>query len=115
MKIEKTDIGNDKTEIKMILFSQGSGYQEKAMVDLELGSTSIVLHEAQQLLNDGHRTIILDMHYVDYIDAEGIWTLQEIYRKADAVNGSFSVINLRNQPKEVLGFTRLLTKLCNSK
>jgi anti-anti-sigma factor len=74
-----------------------------------------VIHEAQQLINDGHRTIILDMNYVDYIDAEGVWSLQEIYRKTESVNGSFSVINLRNQPKEVLGFTRLLTKLCNSK
>ena len=84
MKIEKIDIGNDKTEIKMILFSQGSESQEKAMVDLELGSTSIVLHEAQQLINDGHRTIILDMNYVEFIDAEGIWSLQEIYRKTAA-------------------------------
>ena len=115
MKIEKIGIGNDKTEIKMILFSQGSESQEKAMVDLELGNTSIVLHEAQKLINDGHITIILDMHYVDFIDAEGIWSLQEIYRQIESVNGSFSVINLRNQPKEVLGFTRLLTKLCNRK
>ncbi len=115
MKIQKIGIGNDKTEIKVILFSHGSDSQEKAMVDLELGSTSIVLHEALQLLKDGHRTIILDMNYVDFIDADGIWSLQEIYRKTEAVNGSFSVINLRNQPKEVLGFTRLLTKLCNSK
>ena len=84
------------------------------MVDLELGSTSIVLHEAQKLLNDGHRTIIFDMYYVDFIDAEGIWPLQEIYRKTESVNGSFSVINLRNQPKEVLGFTRLLKKLCHT-
>ena len=90
MKIQKIGIGNDKTEIKMILFSQGSESQEKAMVDLELGIASIVLREAQTLIKDGHRTIILDMNYVDYIDAEGIWTLQEIYRKADAVNGSFS-------------------------
>ena len=96
MKIQKIGIGNDKTEIKMILFSHGFDSQEKAMVDLEWGSTSIVIHEAQQLINDGHRTIILDMNYVDYIDAEGVWSLQEIYRKADAANGSFSVINLRN-------------------
>ena len=115
MKIQKIGIGNDKTEIKMILFSQGSESQEKAMVDLELGIASIVLREAQTLIKDGHRTIILDMNYVEFIDSEGVWTLQEIHRKTDAVNGSFSVINLRNQPKEILGFTRLLTKLCNRK
>ena len=77
-------------------------------------SGSIYVEEAAQLresltghIEKGHKTFIIDLGGVDYIDSSGLGTLVAIQKRALQNGGSVVIKGLRGLVKDLFELTRL--------
>ena len=77
-------------------------------------SGSIYVEEAAQLresligyIDNGHKTFVVDLENVDYIDSSGLGTLVAIQKRALQNGGCVITKNLRGLVKDLFELTRL--------
>ena len=77
-------------------------------------SGSIYVEEAAQIresligyIEKGHKTFVIDLGNVDYIDSSGLGTLVAIQKRALQNGGSVIIKNLKGLVKDLFELTRL--------
>ena len=77
-------------------------------------SGSIYVEEAAQIresligyIKKGHKTFVVDLGNVDYIDSSGLGTLVAIQKRALQNGGSVIIKNLKGLVKDLFELTRL--------
>ena len=77
-------------------------------------SSSIYVEEAAQIresligyIEKGHKTFVVDLGNVDYIDSSGLGTLVAIQKRALQNGGSVIIKNLKGLVKDLFELTRL--------
>lgn len=91
--------------------------QEITVIDNQVQvnlSGSIYVEEAAQLresligyIEKGHKTFVVDLGNVDYIDSSGLGTLVAIQKRALQNGGSVIIKNLKGLVKDLFELTRL--------
>lgn len=91
--------------------------QEITVIDNQVQvnlSGSIYVEEAAQLresligyIEKGHKTFVIDLGNVDYIDSSGLGTLVAIQKRALQNGGSVIIKNLKGLVKDLFELTRL--------
>lgn len=77
---------------------------------ITLGEGSSVLRKTvRDLLDRGHRKILLNLADVDYIDSSGIGELVSAYTAVRTVNGEMKLLQLTRRVHDILQITRLYT------
>jgi len=75
-----------------------------------LGTENVSLRErVNQLVEDGHTRIILNLEQVDYIDSVGLSSLVASFTVARKKGGDLKLLNLTKRVKDLLQITRLIT------
>lgn len=87
---------------------------EVAVVDLggriTLGSESAILRNTiRDLVEHGHRKILLNLADVDYIDSAGIGELISAKATVTRLNGELKLLQLTKRVHDILQITRLFT------
>jgi anti-sigma B factor antagonist len=87
---------------------------EIVIVDLSgkitLGEGSSVLRKTiRELLDHGHRKIVLNLYDVDYIDSSGIGELVSGYTTVRGLDGELKLLYLTKRVHDLLQITRLFT------
>jgi anti-sigma B factor antagonist len=85
-----------------------------AIVDLSgkitLGEGSSMLRRTiRELIDQGHRKIVLNLSDVDYIDSSGIGELVSGYTTVRGVEGEMKLLHLTKRVHDLLQITRLFT------
>jgi anti-sigma B factor antagonist len=87
---------------------------EIVIVDLSgkitLGEGSSMLRRTiRELLDGGHRKIVLNLYDVDYIDSSGIGELVSGYTTVRGLQGELKLLYLTKRVHDLLQITRLFT------
>jgi len=87
---------------------------EVAVVDfsgkITLGEGSAALRKTvRDLIDRGHRKILLNLADVDYIDSSGIGELVSAYTAVRTVSGEMKLLQLTRRVHDILQITRLFT------
>jgi len=77
---------------------------------ITLGEGSSVLRNTiRDLLDRGHRKILLNLADVDYIDSSGIGELVSAYTAVRNASGEMKLLQLTRRVHDILQITRLFT------
>ncbi|HKS68324.1 MAG TPA: STAS domain-containing protein [Candidatus Acidoferrales bacterium] len=77
---------------------------------ITLGEGSAALRKTvRELIERGHRKILLNLADVDYIDSSGIGELVSAYTAVQGVNGELKLLQLTRRVHDILQITRLVT------
>lgn len=77
---------------------------------ITLGEGSAALRKTvRELIERGHRKILLNLADVDYIDSSGIGELVSAYTAVQGVNGELKLLQLTRRVHDILQITRLFT------
>jgi anti-sigma B factor antagonist len=71
--------------------------------------TMVVRNTVRDLLNDGNKSIVLNLGDVNYIDSSGIGELVSTYTTVTGNGGQLKLLNLTKKIQELLAITKLLT------
>ena len=75
-----------------------------------LGEESAALRELVcNLLDKGHRQILLNLGDVNYIDSSGLGSLVSAFTSVRKQNGELKLLNLTNKVHDVMQITKLYT------
>jgi len=78
--------------------------------ELRLGSgTDALRHVVRQLLNDGYRSILLNLRDVRHIDSSGVGELMSCYTSVRNHGGQLKLMNLSRHVHNLLELTKLYT------
>jgi anti-sigma B factor antagonist len=77
---------------------------------ITLGEGSAILRKMiRELVEKGHRKILLDLGDVDYIDSSGIGEMVAAYTTVRSAQGELKLLNLTRRVHDILQITRLYT------
>ena len=77
---------------------------------ITLGEGSATLRRTiRELLDKGHRKIVLNLYDVDYIDSSGIGELVSGYTTVRGLDGELKLLYLTKRVHDLLQITRLFT------
>jgi len=77
---------------------------------ITLGEGSSTLRRTiKDLIDKGHRKIVLNLYDVDYIDSSGIGELVSGYTTVRNANGELKLLHLTKRVHDLLQITRLFT------
>ena len=77
---------------------------------ITLGEGSSTLRRTiKELIDKGHRKIVLNLYDVDYIDSSGIGELVSGYTTVRNANGELKLLHLTKRVHDLLQITRLFT------
>jgi anti-sigma B factor antagonist len=77
---------------------------------ITLGEGSATLRTTvRELIERGHRKILLNLADVDYIDSSGIGELVSAYTAVRTVSGEMKLLQLTRRVHDILQITRLVT------
>jgi anti-sigma B factor antagonist len=71
--------------------------------------TMAVRNTVREILANGGKKIVLNLHDVNYIDSSGIGELVSSYTTVTNSGGQLKLLNLTNKIHELLQITKLLT------
>ena len=71
--------------------------------------TEIVRNKVKDVVEAGHKRVILDLGGVSYIDSAGLSTLVACYVSAQKAGGEVKLLNLTKFVRDLLQITRLST------
>ena len=71
--------------------------------------TMAVRNTVREILKNGGKKIILNLHDVNYIDSSGIGELVSSYTTVTNQGGKLILLNLTNKIQELLQITKLVT------
>ena len=77
---------------------------------IELGEESASVRDmVLQLLNNGHKKILLNLGAVDYIDSMGLGSLVAAFARVRKQGGEMKPLNLTNKVTDLMQVTKLYT------
>ena len=77
---------------------------------ITLGEGSAMLRKMiRELVDKGHRKILLNLGDVDYIDSSGIGELVGAYTTVRSASGELKLLNLTKRVRDIIQITRLFT------
>jgi anti-sigma B factor antagonist len=77
---------------------------------IELGEESAALRDRiRDLLNKGHKQILLNLGDVHYIDSTGLGTLVSAFTSVRNQEGKLKLLNLTNKVSDLMQLTKLYT------
>jgi anti-sigma B factor antagonist len=77
---------------------------------ITLGEGSSLLRKTvRDLVDRGHRKILINLDDVDYIDSSGIGELVSAFTTVNTVQGELKLLNLTKRVHDLLQITRLYT------
>ncbi len=77
---------------------------------ITLGEGTMAIRNAvREILKNGGKKIVLNLHDVNYIDSSGIGELVSSYTTVTNSGGALKLLNLTNKIHELLQITKLLT------
>jgi anti-sigma B factor antagonist len=77
---------------------------------IELGEESAALRDlVSQLLNNGHKRILLNLGDVNYIDSTGLGALVSSFTSARKQGGELKLLNLTDKVTDLMQMTKLYT------
>ena len=77
---------------------------------ITLGEGSSMLRGTiRELIDKGHRKILINLFDVDYIDSSGIGELVSAYTTVRSAGGELKLLNLTRRVHDILQITRLFT------
>lgn len=77
---------------------------------ITLGEGSSTLRKTiRDLVDKGHRKILINLFDVDYIDSSGIGELVSAYTTVRSAGGELKLLNLTRRVHDILQITRLFT------
>jgi anti-sigma B factor antagonist len=77
---------------------------------IELGEESAALRDlVSELLNNGHKQILLNLDAVHYIDSSGLGTLVSSFTSARKQGGELKLLNLTDKVTDLMQMTKLYT------
>jgi anti-sigma B factor antagonist len=77
---------------------------------ITLGEGSSTLRKTiRELVEKGHRKILINLFDVDYIDSSGIGELVSAYTTVRSAGGELKLLNLTRRVHDILQITRLFT------
>jgi anti-sigma B factor antagonist len=77
---------------------------------IELGEESASVRDmVLQLLNNGHKKILLNLGAVDYIDSMGLGSLVAAFARVRKQGGEMKLLNLTNKVTDLMQITKLYT------
>ena len=77
---------------------------------ITLGEGSAILRTTvRELIERGHRKILLNLADVDYIDSSGIGELVSAYTAVRSASGEMKLLQLTRRVHDILQITRLVT------
>ena len=77
---------------------------------ITLGESSAKLRNMiRDIVERGHRKILLNLGDVDYIDSAGIGELVSAYTSVRSVHGELKLMNLSRRLRDIIQITRLYT------
>jgi len=77
---------------------------------ITLGEGSSTLRKTiRDLVDKGHRKILINLFDVDYIDSSGIGELVSAYTTVRSSGGELKLLNLTRRVHDILQITRLFT------
>ena len=77
---------------------------------ITLGEGSATLRRTvRELIEKGHRKILLDLGDVDYIDSSGIGEMVAAYTTVRGAHGELKLVHLTKRLHDILQITRLFT------
>ena len=77
---------------------------------ITLGEGSATLRTTvKELVNKGHRKILLNLGDVDYIDSSGIGELVGAYTTVHSASGELKLMQLTKRVRDLIQITRLFT------
>jgi len=77
---------------------------------ITIGEGSVQLREAvRRLLEQGHKSLLIDLGKVDYVDSSGIGELVSCYTTTKNQGGQLKLLNLTKKIQDLLSITKLLT------
>jgi len=74
---------------------------------VDANSADVLLYKLETALNDGQKTIILNMAQVEYLSSIGIRVILKTYKQAMETGGKFNIEHPSDIVKNVLGMTAL--------
>lgn len=75
--------------------------------DLDIVTSETVKRDLTGLVDDGHRSLALDLSGVGFVDSSGLGALVAIHRHAESNGGSFVVRSVPPQVQRLFDITRL--------
>jgi anti-sigma B factor antagonist len=77
---------------------------------IELGEESAALRDlVSELLNNGHKQILLNLGDVNYIDSSGLGALVSSFTSARKQGGELKLLNLTDRVTDLMQMTKLYT------
>ena len=77
---------------------------------ITLGEGSSTLRRTiKELIDKGHRKIVLNLYDVDYIDSSGIGELVSGFTAVKSRNGNLKLLHLTKKVRDLLQITKLFT------
>ena len=73
------------------------------------GGSSTLRRTIKELIDKGHRKIVLNLYDVDYIDSSGIGELVSGYTTVRNASGELKLLHLTKRVHDLLQITRLFT------
>jgi anti-sigma B factor antagonist len=71
--------------------------------------TMVVRSTIKDLLHNGVKNIVLNLHEVNYIDSSGVGELVSSFTAVAKEGGQLKLLHLSSKVREILAITRLLT------
>lgn len=77
---------------------------------LTIGEGDLELRESiHNLLEQGHRRILIDLHQITYLDSAGLGELIRCYTTVSNRQGQMKLLRLGKKTKDLLTVTKLIT------
>ena len=78
-------------------------------ITLNKGGDVMIKDKVQSLLQQGQRTLLLDLGNVSYVDSAGLGMLVQVFATASHLGGALKLLNVNKRLKDLLVLTKLLT------
>ena len=109
--LDRTGLGmRGHTPVQTRIFTRSVA--DVSIVDLSgrvtIGEGSVLLRDkVHELLNQGVRKILLNVHEVGYVDSSGIGTIVNVYTSVRGQGGHLKLVNPNKRLKDLLDMTKL--------
>ena len=109
--LDRTGLGmRGHTPVQTRIFTRSVA--DVSIVDLSgrvtIGEGSVLLRDkVHELLNQGVRKILLNVHEVGYVDSSGIGTIVKVYTSVRGQGGHLKLVNPNKRLKDLLDMTKL--------
>lgn len=78
-------------------------------ITLNKGGDVLLKDKVQSLLQQGHKSLLIDLSSVSYVDSAGLGEIVQAYATTKNRGGALKLLNVTKRLKDLLVVTKLLT------